>query len=483
MSKFFLISNRYFYLLLIVLLSFSVLYPKFPLVNIAGTYVAVRLEDLLILSVLIFWGVVNLTHFNKYIKLTIFQIFGLFWLSGLLSLISGILITHSVIPHLGLFHLLRRIEYMGLFFVAATSITSEKKAKIIVISLFVTTLAVVVYGYGQMWLDFPVISTTNKEFSKGLILFMTKGARVSSTFAGHYDLALYLSLVLMFLAAFFYYYQKLWQKILIIILSVSEFILLGFTAARVSFITALFGLCLFFWLNKKKYLIGLIFLAALLTLAIVPDLRHRLVATITVNLLGGGGEKYNPPPNTYTIFTPLNQLPSESRDEIRKRLIEEATKPGKASKMPIDTVPGEPVNTTELGVFRSFGIRFNVEWPRAFNAFLKNPFLGTGYSSITLATDNDLLRSLGEVGILGTISLGLIFTTIFKKLLSFIKKTASFEKTFSFASLNIIIVLLINGLFIDVFEASKIAEIFWLLMGVTWALLNKYQIDENNNVV
>ena len=62
---------------------------------------------------------------------------------------------------------------------------------------------------------------------------------------------------------------------------------------------------------------------------------------------------------------------------------------------------------------RSTSIRLNVEWPRALRAFKKNPLLGTGYSSITLATDNDFLRLFGEVGILGFLSFLLIFSNIF----------------------------------------------------------------------
>ena len=62
---------------------------------------------------------------------------------------------------------------------------------------------------------------------------------------------------------------------------------------------------------------------------------------------------------------------------------------------------------------RSTSIRLAVEWPRAMRAFYKSPFLGTGYSSITLATDNDYLRALGETGILGLTSFVLIFINMF----------------------------------------------------------------------
>ena len=79
-----------------------------------------------------------------------------------------------------------------------------------------------------------------------------------------------------------------------------------------------------------------------------------------------------------------------------------------------DITPGEPIDTTELGVYRSFQIRLNIEWPRAIRAFWKNPFLGTGYSSITIATDNDYLRILGETGIFGLLSFVLLFFVLVK---------------------------------------------------------------------
>ena len=59
----------------------------------------------------------------------------------------------------------------------------------------------------------------------------------------------------------------------------------------------------------------------------------------------------------------------------------------------------------------------NVEWPRAIRALKKNPLLGTGYSSITLATDNDYLRLLGETGVLGFLAFLLIGVRLIKRYL------------------------------------------------------------------
>ena len=74
--------------------------------------------------------------------------------------------------------------------------------------LALTVLTVNGYALGQQYLDWPVISTTNSEFSKGLILRLTPGARVNSTFAGHYDLAVFLAMAIVILTALFFAVSK-----------------------------------------------------------------------------------------------------------------------------------------------------------------------------------------------------------------------------------------------------------------------------------
>lgn len=456
---------------------FIPLYPKFPLTNIPGTYVAVRIEDLMILGISLIWFLGNFNNLKKYFSQTIFQAILLFWLIGGLSLLSALLITYSIQPHLGFLHWLRRVEYMMLFVMVATSIRSVSQVKIILGAVFLTTILVVLYGFGQIWLNFPVISTTNKEFSKGLILYLSNNARVNSTFAGHYDLAVYLSMVLMFFSSLFFSYRSLLKKIGFAALGILSFILLGFTAARVSFVATLMGLAITLWLTKNKLLIFLLLAVALAVVAIIPDLRHRLVATITVNLMQGGGPKYNPPPGKVTIFTPLSYLPDDKKFALKEQIAKEATVSATSSGVAVDTVPGEPMNTTELGVYRSFGIRLNVEWPRAIAAFYRNPVLGTGYSSITLATDNDFLRVLGETGILGILSLALIFFILSKKMILFLRESSGFEHFLAVGTFCLTIVVLLSAIFIDVLESSKIAEMFWLILGMMWAVMIKYRKD------
>lgn len=466
-------SEKIIFWVLVLLLVFIPLYPKLPLLGIPETFVAIRLEDVLIAVLFVLWSSANFKRYKELFKQTTFQAFLLFWSIGLLSIISGIFITYSVDAHLGLFHWMRRIEYMVLFLIVITSIKSLKQIKFLINISILVSLLVVLYGFGQLYLRFPVVSTTNSEFSKGLILYLTDGARVNSTFAGHYDLAIYLSILIILLFSLVFYYRKVGVKILLVLLGGLSFGLLALTAARISFVATILSVALVFLLNKKRLLVVVVFLVALGFVAAVPDLRHRLVATFTVNILGGGGPKYNPPPNTVTIFTPKQSLPEDVRVDLEKRLEEKTQEVNPDDqKIQVDTAPGEPVNSTELGVHRSFGIRLDVEWPRALNAFYKNPLLGTGYSSLGLATDNDILRSLAETGLLGTISLGLIFFIIIRKITGGMKSEDRYIKFLSIGLLSVCVAVLITSLFIDVLEASKVAELLWILLGLGWVAVS-----------
>lgn len=457
MQKYLSLFRSSLYWLVLGLFVFILLYPKFPLVLVPGTYVAIRLEDLLIALTLGFWFITVLPNLKQFLRKTTTQAILIFWSVGMLSLFSGIFLTNTVTPHLGILHFLRRVEVMSLFFVAYYSFTNIKQLKLWMKVMLVATAIIIIYGYGQQYLSFPVISTTNKEFSKGLILFLSPEARVNSTFAGHYDLAGYLAVFLILITSLGFYFKKIWNLVATLIVGILALVLLAMTAARISFLAAFMGILPLLWFNnQKKLILAMIFLVALV-FAFSPELRHRTVATLTVNLLEGGGPKYSIPEQ---VANPTKNFSSENA----------ASGSATFSGVPVDIAPGEPLNTTELGVYRSYGIRLNEEWPRAIRAFLKNPLLGTGYSSISISSDNDYLRSLGEVGILGTLSFATILFIIVKRLVVFIKhSTPSLIRYFALGVLASLFAIAINATFIDIFESSKLASSIWLLLGIALA--------------
>jgi len=156
---------------------------------------------------------------------------------------------------------------------------------------------------------------------------------------------------------------------------------------------------------------------------------------------------------------------------------QEQTLPGKRQRV-------EPT-PTPAPIFedRSTSIRLNVEWPRAVRAFSKNPLLGTGYSSITLATDNDYLRLLGEVGILGFLAFSAIFLRIGKLIFSsfpLVKNFKGVELGFLAGVVGAMLGVFLNAVFLDIFEASKFAIIFCLVTGLTVGLLWSVKYEQIN---
>lgn len=469
MQKFLSVSEKSLFWLVIFLLVFIPLYPKFPLLNVRGTFVAIRLEDVLITLALIWWGVwvVFSGRIKEFFADQLNQAILLFFFIGAFSLFSAVFLTHTVLDNLGLFHYLRRVEMMMLLPMAATTLRTRRQLTAALVTLSGVVFLVSIYALGQRYLDWPVVSTTNSEFSKGLILYLTPGARVSSTFAGHYDLAVFLAMIIvMFTAALFSLKVFLWKAWSLFLMGLS-FIVLVMTAARLSFVAAVTGVIVSLVLAGKKWFILLMVLLSVVSVIYPSQLRDRLVSTLTVNIQKEG-QRYIAERNDQNARQKLNiptlMIAVSSESAGRSRQVHST-----ASATPSDITPGEPVDPTQLGVYRSFGIRFNLEWPRAIRAFMKNPFLGTGYSSLGLATDNDFLRSLGEVGILGTIALCLVLVEITKRIWVVYRSGDRLLKYFSAGVLSMIFAFILNALFIDVFEATKVASLFWLIIGLNLA--------------
>ena len=123
----------------------------------------------------------------------------------------------------------------------------------------------------------------------------------------------------------------------------------------------------------------------------------------------------------------------------------------------------------------SFTTRFQGEWPKTLELFRKNIVFGGGYSSTGLAVDNNYLRILGEVGLLGFLS----YFSIILIALIYIKKVlpsvdSYIVKSFVYGFIAGAFGLALNAVLIDVFEASKIAFTFWLLMGIILGTLHLY---------
>ena len=489
------------------------LYPKLPLIDIPHTWVYIRLEDFLIAVVVGIWFI-QLLRRKVSLKSPLTGPIFLYWTVGAISSVLAIYLYRGKLlaffPHLIALHYLRRIEYMILFFVTVASISDWGTIKRYLVTLAGVTLVVIIYGFGQKFLGWPAFSTMNEEYAKGIALYLTPHARVFSTFGGHYDLAAFLVLTLSLFISIFFFVPSLLLKVLLGILCLASFGLLLLTVSRVSFVCYLLGatIVLFFLKNlswlKKGVLWILIIGVSTASMFNMAEFNDRFFKTFRVNPARFGFFERLP---KFVLTTPSKQeeelmpisdvallpkegtsLPKEeilttegellSEEPAHKKYWFPALSPQPTLKPEVATTAARrkatpsAVSSRPVIFDRSVSIRIYGSWPKAIAGFKRNPFLGTGYSSLGLATDNSFLRALGETGILGLLAFLLIFYQLARLLLVWWKRSVSgLARALVLGIVAGTAGLMLNATFIDVFEASKVATVFWMLTAVLVAAI------------
>lgn len=425
------------------------LYLKFPFITIPGSQVSLRLEDFLIFFVFLIWFFLSLPELSKILKRRTTRAILLFWIVGFVSLLSAIFITSTVSPFVGLLHWARRVEYMIPFFIGYSAVKTREDLAFYVKLLFVVVVFATLYAVGQKYWSFPVISTQNSEYAKGIAQRYVPGGHLFSTFAGHYDLAAYLLLTLPLFAVIFAGPKNIVKDLsiksnsLIVRWIFGGIFLMGLwllvnAASRISIVSFLGSIVIALFLTRRYVYIPVLVILSILFIGFSSNLIDRYMRIFKV---------------TFEKISMSQQAVAYAADEV--------TAPERRAT-PTPSATPAPVFED-----RSTSIRLNVEWPRAVRALEKNTILGTGYSSITLATDNDFLRMFGEVGVLGVLSFGLITATILIELIKLIPipKDYGLEHVYVMCILGSIVGIGLYMVFIDILEASKFAVNFWLLLG------------------
>lgn len=487
------------------LLAFIPLFPKIPLFDILPGYIVrVRIEDFLV----IFTGMVWLIQiFRKKVewKHTVL-IFVLAYIAlGLISMILGSILTQTIPPqliHIGksTLHFFRYLEYFSLFFFTYSAVRTKKHLEILIGVLAVTVIAIACYGAGQKYLNWPLFSTMNREYSKGEALYLSEYARVQSTFAGHYDLTAYLVLVLPILGAVALATKNSTTQLLLGLSQVGGIwlLLVGSSKGSLAAYVVTISLVLFFKLKSMRVsvahslkwvlvaLLGLTFLSISIVF-FSPEL-YKTIATTS-----------KPIAPFYNVFLKIDDtLPNDSALKlVRTNVSPEGTvKPDDVYvdvpdyvKVATTSATGEPTfilvekertwsdNALKYGL--SMGIRLDTLWPQALSGLMKNPLTGSGYATLNKgdstvyteadSTDNNFLRVLGETGLIGFILFfGLVYFLCYTALRNS-RSSNNFITALNVGYVAGLFGLLINAVTIDVFAASKVAFTFWGISGFVYA--------------
>lgn len=463
------------------------LIPKVPIMHVEYTYIKVRFDDALpILMSLIFF----IQWIRRKVKInTAFLIpFIIFWAAVFISFILAYYIQYTVpVFNLGLLHSLRRVQYMVIFFIASSIVYQNKQFHRYMNVYIGTLLVICLYGLGQKVGFLPSIQSMNPAYVDGRLLWLNPEDRINSTFGGHFDLAAYLTLSIPIIIGFYFSQGGKWL-VGVFILALTNLL---YTAARSSFIAYIISIVGYLvYIKKFKFLFLTLVLTAALLLT-TKDMTARFLQTVQIKTVyvnqQTGNEKVEQninvkqlPAGNYEIKLPFkligsNKTPAASQEDVkneaRKNVIENAKKKGQLLTQKEIEEQAEvlakfikPQRSVLCDI--SCATRLQVEWPRAILAFKQYPIFGRGPSSITEATDNDILRWLGELGIVGTGIFMYILLAIARTVFLYARKQKSNEKYIFYGFLAGLLALFINSVYVDVFEASKVAYNFWLLAGI-----------------
>ncbi len=517
------------------LIAFIPLYPKVPLFEaIPGYIVRVRLEDILVLGTAAIW-------FIQAIRGKInWKVPGLWFLIayvvfGALSLLSALFLIKTIpleLLHVGksVLHYFRYLEYFALLLFVFSAIKTKADALKLLTIGFLTVLGISVYGYGQKYYYWPVYSTMNREFSKGVRLYLTDHARVQSTFGGHYDLAAYLVIFLPIVLAIAFSTSNKVLKVSLHLLHAMGVWLMVVAASRTSFGGYMLaaGVVLLFMAARQVTLKAKIWFAisrgaflgmvlGLMTLFFGQDIYDRFLQTlegyptahyyyhhyndqrkkyVREGLIAVGLVEADKP------LPPANAVGVTDTDQMKGAVIAsdqrpETTKPSDVyvdvpDKVEVSTTSATGVTTTTtvevprtysanaLRYGLSVAIRLDTLWPRAIAGFWRNPLLGSGYATLTKesltqfteaeSTDNNFLRTLGETGLLGFLAFyGLTFFAAYSAW-RLAQKSQGWVMGLAFGFIAATLGLLVNATYIDVFASSKVAFAYWSCAGLILAL-------------
>lgn len=424
------------------LIAFIPLYPKIPFFSPIEQYnVRVRMEDAFVLMAAILWFIQWLRGKIRW-RSSFTWVIGAYLVVGLLSVLNAIFIIQTV-PlqplHLGktLLHYFRYIEYFSLFFISFSAIQSKKQVKALLGIFSLTVVAAAIYGYGQKFYYWPVYSTMNREFSKGVRLYLTEHARVQSTFAGHYDLGAFLVIALpIILALAFTVKNKLlkvglhvahWSGVWLLVVSASRTSFVAYAGA-VGLVLLILGINQQGWLKKiswtftRSLFLGLLVSITLLTYG--QDMYDRFLQVLEgypqayeqYHTLNGhrkqlvnvyipatlGLREWPKPPKAEVpknaISTddaarvivrsdqrPVREKPSDVYVDVPDYVeVEVATVSASGSAEVVTVIQERDRVFSDCSKKRglSLCIRLETLWPQAIAGFTRSPLFGSGYATL-----------------------------------------------------------------------------------------------------
>jgi O-antigen ligase len=383
------------------------LYPKIGLLSVPGTYIPVRIDDLLIGGCVAVWlaGLVM----QRRVPFVPAQL-GLAaaaWVGcGLISLIVGAVVLRTIAATTGLAYWAKPIEYLLLGLIAYDQVRMGRLSpRLVLVTVFASAAGVVAYGVLERFGVLPQLPGWTPNPGS---LFATTG--------DPHELATYLGMLIVLSAV-------LWRH--------------APRKARIAWAFALVPtvFVLFSSAGRSEYVAAVVCLAALAFHR--PSRKPALLALAVMVVL------FATPPT----LRALGAVPAPSG----------STTTDVSARFDDDSLIG------------NLKVRFLYKWPAYLNATLRDPLFGLGPSVATEAADGYYVRSIVETGIVGTVAFAALLLAVVAGLRRAARSMTDSTRTLAQGLLAATAFLGIVGILIDTWVASRVMEIYWPLVGTALA--------------
>jgi len=480
--------------LVLAYIAFVLVFPKISLIQISNFATPVRLEDFLLLIILVLFAFKKnfLKNFSRVLSSPV-SLLIISWLSLMfVSTTYNVVFNHlSVSSYM---FVLRFVEYAALFYLGYTTVSTKKFRSVcfnvlVAVGILVSAWALlqimgVAGGFGGGFYQYTYIKGTDRAFA---------------SFSGPYELAGFLIVLIPITAAMFVVAKNLKSKLFYLVALVAAIMAMGFSGARFPVICAFLAvLSLGLARRELKYrlTVGVLALMTLIMPFFVSD-----TLVLRFQFLAGTFEGFR---KEEAARWSLQE--QEIQEELLSPVVEEE-EAAVGEKVVTGEIPqGEVLEVKEVKEGRvslflrgltektsvfvagveerrsafvkrigekgallleklketdpSLRWRLGETWPRAIAKVKSNPLLGGGMGSIGVGLDGEYATLLGETGILGLV----VFIVLLRKIITeTLKKVRG--NILAFTLISVTIGLAANAIFADIFRASKIAFLFWYLVG------------------
>ena len=402
------------------------LYPKIALVGVSGTYIPLRLDDLIVACAAAVWIVALAVSRRLPAAPRELTAAVTLWLGvTLIALVVGAFVLDSVGIVEGAAFWAKPIEYV-LLGLMAYDLVRNGWLPIRFILATVLASAAIVTGYGVAE-HFGLVPHLPGQ--------IPPPGGTTSTLGDLHELASYLGLIIVLAVCLFHDAASRPARLALVVLVGAAILVQFSTGARseyIALVVVLFGLVL--WRPARAP-------AALAVTAMALLFASPLVG----NLLPAPAPIVQPGP-----------VPS----------------PATAAAPPANNVAAPPGNNVtdrfmNASLVDSLTDRFAHKWPALIQETMRSPIIGLGPSAATEAADGYYLRVFVESGIVGVIAfVGLVLTIVGSSVRA-ARRAKGLAQSLAVAAIAATVFVALVSVLIDTWVASRVMELFWPLLGTS----------------